>query len=93
MPFLSPDVNGSLQFNAGQSAGVSSTENITFYMAALPTIFGATGQMTIDAFSNPKDSTGIPAWIDGTIVECVLFNSTYKAFHSNDLAVRTNLHL
>ena len=80
MPFISPGANGSLQFNAGQSAGISSVDNITFYMAALPTIFGATGQMTIDAFSNPKDSAGIPDWIDGTIVQCVLFNSTYQAF-------------
>lgn len=80
MPFLSPGANGKLQFNAGESAGMSSTENITFYMATLPTTFGATAQMAIDAFqTRSRASAGVPTWVDGTIIECTLLNTTYNA--------------
>lgn len=92
MPFLSPGANGSLQFNSGQSAGISSIDNITFFVAALPTIFGATGQMTIDAFQSPKGGSGIPDWIDGTIAECVLFNSTYKTLFNYQDGLQTISH-
>jgi hypothetical protein len=80
MPFLSEAANGSLRFNPGDSAGISSINNITFYLASLPTIFGATGNMVVDAYNRPfEGGPGIPDWVDGTMVQCVLFNSTYRA--------------
>ena len=78
LPFMSQAANKSLQFTPGASSGLT-LGNITLYMAALPKLFGATGNMVINSFSPWNAGPVIPDWVDGTMVECVLYNSTYHA--------------
>ena len=78
-PFMSEAANGKLQFDPGEQAGLT-LGNVTLYLAALPDIFGATANMVVSSFSPPYEAgPGIPDWVDGTMVECVLYNSTYHA--------------
>lgn len=73
MPFISEAANGSLRFNPGGSTGTGSFNNITLYLASLPTLFGATSKMILDAYNHPvKGGPDIPDWVDGTMVQCVL---------------------
>lgn len=79
LPFMSQSPNETLEFSPGDYAG-QANENVTFYLAALPTTFGATGEDVVHAFgAGEKHGTDAPSWMDGTVVECVLYNSTYQA--------------
>ena len=79
VPFLADSQNGSLHFAMGESSGLASDTNITFYLTALPDIFGASTSDVVAAFNPPYEgsSSGIPKWVDGTMIQCVLYNSTY----------------
>ena len=80
LPFMAEAANGSLEFQAGSVSGLVDSDHISLYLAALPSVFGATTEMVAHEFgvsSNWSSNADIPDWLDGTIVQCILYNSTY----------------
>lgn len=79
LPFYSPSGNKTLDFDAG---GLGSGDNVTLYVAAMPRMFSIGQPALFDAYNQWKGNT--PAWVDGTMLQCVLYNSTYRVTFDYD---------
>ncbi|KAK5169089.1 uncharacterized protein LTR77_006398 [Saxophila tyrrhenica] len=81
-PFLAESEHDRIAFAPGQFPGSTLDGNITFYMVAMPDVFGAS-QSAVHSLQSP--GSPYPSWIDGTMIECTLYSSEYQvAFQYTD---------
>lgn len=75
VPFLSKGENGKIVFTQG-SLGPALGQNATLFVAAMPQVFAVKQPAIFAAYNKWNGST--PSWLDGTMLQCDLYNSTYQ---------------
>ncbi len=75
VPFTSDAINKSIHFD-GASLAPSLNYNATMFVAALPQVFSVNRATIFEAYNDYNGTT--PEWVDGTILQCTLYNSTYN---------------
>ena len=84
LPFLAESENKTLKFDFGLFPGQTFTNNITFYIVSMPSLFDVSQQevtSTFDKWFNTSAQQALPTpeWVDGTMLQCILLNATYNA--------------
>ena len=85
VPFLGQFKGATPVFNPGLFPGSEFT-NISFYVVSMPSMFDVGQKAVTNTFNKlynntfqENESAPIPKWIDGSMLQCVLLNSTYRA--------------
>ena len=85
VPFLADEKGANPVFDSGLFPG-SEFANISFYVVSMPSMFDVGQKEVTSTFNKLMNNTfrqnslaPIPDWIDGTMLQCVFLNSTYRA--------------
>jgi hypothetical protein len=76
MPLMSDSPNSTLKFTGNDE---TSSEGVSILIAAMSSMFEITDKERFDALAaNGGWNGSAPSWVDGTMIRCDVYNSSYK---------------